>query len=284
MWRRFHLAAAATLVIMSAARANAHHEALFGPQSALALSGAKYFTAQVFTRQTGPREQRVQETTTVLSVGVTPSRRPISISVVVPFSVIASHASGRRVGIENAIVAARYRFDAPGLAQTFRTEESYFMAIGGIELPTGTIDHGFGEGAPAVVAAGTFSVERRPFSAIGYGFVHRYAERDLLRESGNRFVGAGLAWTPLDDEPRGRLFSLQLGVSHETTFREHFDGAPREGTGGWALVAHSTVVVAVSPHVLVYGLTSLPLADAWNDPADRERLRIGAGAMITLGQ
>jgi len=29
---------------------------------------------------------------------------------------------------------------------------------------------------------------------------------------------------------------------------------------------------------------SLPLADAWNDPADRERLRIGAGAIVTLGR
>jgi hypothetical protein len=220
----------------------------------------------------------------VFSLGVTPSRHPISISVVVPFSVIASHANGRQIGIENSIVAARYRFDLPGLANALRTETTNVMAIGGIELPTGTIDHHFGEGAPAVVAAGTFSVERRPFSAIGYGFVHRYAERDRLRESGNRFLGAGLAWTPLDDEPRGRLFSLQLGISHETTFREHFDGAPREGTGGWALVAHPTVVVAVSPHVLVYGVTSLPLADAWNDAADRERMRIGAGAMIRLGR
>jgi len=158
------------------------------------------------------------------------------------------------------------------------------MALGGIELPTGTIDHHFGEGAPAVIAAGAISVERRPFSVIGYGFVHRYAERDLLRESGNRFLGAGLAWTPLDDEPRGRLFSLQFGLSHETTFRERVDGVPREETGGWALVAHPTVVVAVSPHVLLYGLTSLPLADGWNDPADRERLRIGAGAMIALGR
>jgi hypothetical protein len=271
-------------VLMAAARVDAHHEALFGPQSALALSGEKYFTAQVFTRQTGPREERVQETTTVLSVGVTPSRRPISIAVVVPFSVIASGPGGRQVGLENAIVAARYQFQLPRLANAFGVEESSVMALGGIELPTGTIDHHFGEGAPAVVAAGTFSVERRPFSAIGYGFIHRYAERDLLRESGNRFVGAGVAWTPLDDEPRGRLFSLQLGVSPETTFREHFDGAPRTGTGGWALVAHPTVVVAVSPHVLLYALTSLAIADAWNDPADRERMRIGAGAMIRLGR
>jgi hypothetical protein len=284
MRRRFALTAAAALVILSAARVDAHHEALFGPQSALALSGEKYFTAQVFTRQTGPRDERVQETTTVLSLGVTPGRRPISLSVVIPFSVIVSGASGRQFGIENAIVAARYRFDLPGIANALGTEESYLMALGGIELPTGTIDHDFGEGAPAVVAAGTFSVERRPFSAIGYGFVHRYAERDLLRESGNRFLGAGFAWTPLDDEPRGRLFSLQLGISHETTFREHFDGVPRDRTGGWALVAHPTVVVAVSPHVLLYGLTSLPITDSWHDPADRERMRIGAGAMITLGR
>ena len=171
--------------MLLASRAEAHHEALFGPQSALALSGQKYLTAQVFTRQTGPREERVQETTTVLSVGLTPTRRSISISLVVPFSVIASRSSGRQVGLENAIVAARYRFDLPRVATALATEQSSVMAVGGIELPTGTIDHAFGQGAPAVVAAGTFSVERRPFSVIGYGFVHRYAERDLLRESGS---------------------------------------------------------------------------------------------------
>jgi hypothetical protein len=56
MRRCLTLSATVALVLMAAARVDAHHEALFGPQSALALSGEKHFTAQVFTRQTGTRE------------------------------------------------------------------------------------------------------------------------------------------------------------------------------------------------------------------------------------
>lgn len=58
--RSFTIAAALCAAI--AAPAEAHHEAIFGPQSALVLSGSRYFTAQVFTRQTGPKDERVQET------------------------------------------------------------------------------------------------------------------------------------------------------------------------------------------------------------------------------
>ena len=150
-------------------------------------------------------------------------------------------------------------------------------------MPTGTIDHDFGDGPPAVLAAGSIGLERRPFSVIGYGLLHRYAVRDDLRESGNRFLGGGLAWTPIDREQEGRLFSLQVGLSHETTFRAVLNGVPLDDTGGWALVAHPTVVWATSPHVLLFALTSFPLADHWNSPADEERFRVGAGATVSFG-
>lgn len=116
-----------TLVMAFAAvavHAEAHHEALFGPQSALALSGEKIFSAQVFTRQTGPRNERVQETTAVLSTALSPTNKPLSLSIVVPFSVIAAGShGGTRVGVENAIVAARYRVDLPGVARALGSEE-----------------------------------------------------------------------------------------------------------------------------------------------------------------
>ena len=76
-------------VCVSAAPAWAHHDAIYGPQSALVLSGERYLTVQVFSRQTGPKDGRVQETTTVLSGGLAFRRLPVSLSIVVPFSVIA---------------------------------------------------------------------------------------------------------------------------------------------------------------------------------------------------
>ena len=119
---------------------------------------------------------------------------------------------------------------------------------------------------------------------IGCAFVHHFAVRHELRENGNRYLGGGIAWTPIDREEEGRLFSLQFGLSHETTFQEVFAGTPRHDTGGWALMAHPTVVWATSPHVLLYVVTSVPLADRWNNSADRERFRLGTGAMVRFGR
>jgi hypothetical protein len=149
-------------------------------------------------------------------------------------------------------------------------------------VPTVTVDHGFFEGAPALVAAGCFSLERRPFSLIGYGFAHKFATRNDLRESGSRYLGGGFAWTPVDREDEGRLLSLQYGLSHETTFKEKFAGATLNDSGGWALMAHPTVVWETTPHVMFFTVLSVPLADHWNSPSDRERFRLGAGATITF--
>jgi hypothetical protein len=264
-----------------ASYAEAHHEALFGPQSAL-LSGERVFTAQVFSRQTGPKGERTQETTVVFGGGFSPKRLPVSLSVVMPFSVISGFADSR-VGLENAIVAARYRVDLAPLSRALGSD-CYALGVGGIELPTGTIDHRFGKGPAAVIAAGSVGLERRPFSVIGYGLLHRYAEYDQLQESGNRFLGGGFAWTPIDREQEGRLFSLQFGVSHEATFRAVLNGRPLDDTGGWALVAHPTIVWETRPNVMFFALTSFPLTDHWDDAADHERFRVGGGATVSFGR
>jgi len=50
------IATAAFVIVLAATRADAHHEALFGPQSALALSGEKYFTRK--SSRVGPGRLR----------------------------------------------------------------------------------------------------------------------------------------------------------------------------------------------------------------------------------
>ena len=274
----------AVTVCVIAAPAWAHHEAIYGPQSALVLSGERYLTVQVFSRQTGPTDGRVQETTAVLSGGLALRRLPVSLSIVVPFSVIAEgKRGGTRTGLENAVVAARYRLDAPAIARTFHVEEGYLLAVGGVELPTGTIDYDFGHGAPAIVAGGQFGLERRPFSLIAYGIVHRYAERHDVRSSGNAFVGGGVAWTPIDTA-EGRVLSLQFGVSREVISRETVQGLAMNDTGGWAVVAHPTVTWSTNERLLFFASTSVPLARHWKNPLNEERFRIGAGAILALAR
>lgn len=276
---------AVALMCLSAVPASAHHEAIFGPASPLVLSGGRYLTAQVFTRQTGPEGERVQETTTVLGAGISPARVPVSFSVVLPFSVIASGAAGgTRVGLENTIVMARYSVPLPAVERALGVEDSYVLGGAGIELPTGTVDYDFGEGAPAVVGGGLFSIERRPFSLIGYGFLQRYAERHQIRDSGNTFLGLGFAWTPVDVGVQGRIFSLQLGISRESATRDELAGVPRADSGGWAVVAHPSVVWGPGDDVLFFAMMSFPLKDGWRDPADEERFRVGAGTILTFGR
>ena len=96
------------LAVLTAGPVGAHHEAIFGPQSALVLSSDAYFTAQLFTRQTGPQSDRQQETTTVLSVAHAVKSRALSFSLVLPFSTLSQNGAAR-TGLENAIVGVRYQ-------------------------------------------------------------------------------------------------------------------------------------------------------------------------------
>lgn len=68
------------------------------------------------------------------------------------------------------------------------------MGVGGVEVPTGTIDHEFGKGAPRAIAAGLMSLQRRPFSLISYGYYHSTSQLTTAALS----VGAGTMSSPID--------------------------------------------------------------------------------------
>jgi hypothetical protein len=92
----------------------------------------------------------------------------------------------------------------------------------------------------------------------------------------------GVAWTPIDNEPNGRLLSFQFGISRDSATREIVNGVAQDATGGWTTVAHPAVVWSTRPGVLWCVSTSLPVRSAWRDPGDREHFRIGAGAIVSL--
>jgi hypothetical protein len=172
--------------------------------------------------------------------------------------------------------------DLPGVNAAIGGRESFAMVVGGVELPSGTLDHPFADGAFAGVLAGLMSVEKGQFSVIGYGAHRRPGTHHGAREGSNLFLGGGVAWTPVDEE--ARIFSLQLGVSHETTFDERLNGAPLPQTGGSGLFAHPTVLLGRSQRVLFFGQTALAMHQDWDDVADRERFRVGAGVIVKIGR
>lgn len=283
-----YVLAVLVLAVSTATPAFAHHEAMFGPQSSAVLSPGIFLSALVFDKETGKDDQQRRETTTVYSVGFKPVKtRPLSMAFVLPVTFAGgapdpgSPGAATR-GFEDMLVSARYRVEAPGVAKALGVEESYVMGVGGVELPTGTFDHPFGKGAFGEIAAGLFSVEKRPIAMIGYVYYHHRGVHDGVRDSGNTFAGGGVAYTPIDDEERGKLFSLQLGVSYERTFQSEENGMALADSGSSGAFIHPGVVFDITSNVQMFALVSLPLTQQYNSIVDRQRFRLGTGIIWIL--
>ena len=281
-----HLVIALSLVC--AAPAYAHHEAMFGPQSAAALSPGIFLSALVFDKETGKDDQKRRETTTVYSVGFKPIKnQPLSMAFVLPMTFAGgapdpnAPGAGTR-GFEDMLVSARYRVDTPGVAKALGLEQSYVMGVGGLEMPTGNIDHPFGKGAFGEIAAGLFSLEKKPFATIMYVYYHHRGVYDGVRDSGNTFAGGGLAYTPIDDEARGKLFSMQLGISYERMFQSQDNNIIVADSGASGVFMHPGVVFDISQSVQAFALVSLPLSQQYNSIVDRQRFRVGTGIIWIL--
>lgn len=278
-----------TCVSLATVPAYAHHEAMFGPQSSAVLSPSLFVSAQIFDKEEGTANEKRRETTTVYSVGVTPFKKtPLSLAFVLPVTFASGVAdpstpgSASR-GFEDTLLTARYRVEAKGLASSLGIDESYVTGVGGLEMPTGNIDHRFGKGAFGEIAAALFSVEKRPIAAIGYVYYHHRGVYNGLRDSGNMFSGTGVAYTPIDDDVRGKLFSLQLGLSYERTFASEQNGVALADSGASGVFVHPGVVFSINPRLQYFGLVSLPLTQQSNSIVDRQRFRLGAGLIFILG-
>ena len=99
----------------------------------------------------------------------------------------------------------------------------------------------------------------------------------------SRDCGLGPAYdTPVDDEERGKLFSLQLGVSHEVTFQSEENGVPLADSGSSGVFIHPGVVFEMTPAVQFFALVSLPLTQQFNSITDKQRFRVGTGVIWIL--
>jgi hypothetical protein len=271
------------MVLLTVAPAYAHHEAIFGPQSSSVLSSETFLSVQVFDRENGLDKDTQRQTTTVFSAGFRPVKtKPLSLAIVVPITFASTTGAPATHHFEDSLISARYRVGADRLASSLGLDEGYVMGVGGLELPTGTTDHPFGHGGVGEIAAGLLSVEKHPIAVIGYVYYHHAGEYRGIRPSGNIFAGGGLAWTPIDDDAAGHLFSLQLGMSEERTFASEQSGVLlTDNTSGVFL--HPGIVFQTTPRFQFFGLVSLPVAQTWNSVINRQRFRLGAGTIITLG-
>ncbi len=273
------LLACTALLLTTTSPAMAHHEAIFGPQSSSILSNANYAAFQIFTRQTGTGSERTQETTPLVTVGVTPVKDiPLSVSVIAPASSIngLDGQGGNISGIEDILFSARYRYDLEYLQNLWGREGNYIMGMAGVEIPNGVIDHPSFQGPIDSMGAMMGSLEYGPFSAIAYTF-YRHNAANLLDKSGdNLFTGGGIAYTPVDDQ---NILSFQLSFSYETYFADVVNGAIDDQTGGRGLLLHPTIYYSPGYNVSFFGVLSLPAWQSYADPTAQDRFRIGTGVI-----
>jgi hypothetical protein len=287
---------AAAMLLLIPGTASAHHEAMFGPQSSAVLSPGMFISLQMFDREDGEGDYRHRETTAVYSLGVKPWENPLSFAVVAANTREAYTYQGSSTMWEDPLISARYRVEAPGIAKALGVQESYVMGVGGLEVPLGNKDHAAGHGPFGEIAAGLFSIEKRPIAAIAYGYYHHPGGYDgvmqaqvnganvpITRQNGQFFTGAGIAYTPIDDDAKGHLFSMQLGLSYEKTLAVQELGKPLTATAANATMLHPGLVFQTNPRFQYFALVSLPLSQQFGSLDYRQRFRLGFGTIIMLG-
>jgi hypothetical protein len=260
---------------------HAHHEAIFGPQSSLMLTAPTYVSLQAYSRQLGSPDNRAQESTVLLSAGVTPvSGLPLSVTAILPASNITGPGGEQaQRGLEDLVVGARYRLELEGLQERFDAAGNLLLGMLAVELPTGSIDHDTFDGPINQMAALMGSLERGPFSGIAYGLYRRHGTHLGLKAGDQIYTGGGLAWTPFDDPATERLLSFQAGLSYELYRRDRQSGETIADSGGHGIYAHPTIVWGPGGHTLLFAMVTLPLLQRYEDPHERNRWRAGAGVV-----
>ena len=262
--------------------ADAHHEAIFGPQSSLLYSLDTFVSAQVFSRQTGTSGQKTQETTGVISGGVNPIKGlPVTVTAIVPYSIINQLDTGSsRSGFEDIILGARYRYDLSTLIDRWNRDGNFLLGVAGVEIPSGVIDHKAWDGPLDYLGGALGSLEKGAWSGIAYTYYrHNSPDKTGSKKGDNIFVGGGLAFTPGEDFTSGKLISYQLGCSYEVYLRDRVGGTDDPNTGGRELLVHPTLVYSPGHGLMFFGLVSLPVWRDFRDPVAQDRFRVGTGVI-----
>ena len=105
----------------------------------------------------------------------------------------------------------------------------------------------------------------------------------VTRQNGNFFTGTGVAYTPIDDDAAGHLFSMQLGLSYEKTLAMEEFGKPVSGTAATAVMMHPGLVFQTNTRFQFFSIISLPLTQRFESLDYRQRFRLGFGTIIMLG-
>jgi hypothetical protein len=241
----------------------AHHEAIFGPQSATMISRRRFVSAQYYLTNEGrPPVPESRGQIGVLTVGL-PIGERWSFSATLPIESEKAEGEARETGTQDLVF---------GLRRSFQLENGdTVMGVFTFEPPTtGTLEHraiGFGGG-------GLYTREWDRWSAVAYGLSRTENSLEEGTKRGNRlFLGAGIAY---EDE---RLpFAPQLGMSLELTGRKRENSQLVDESNSSVLFLHPTVVRDISSSGQAFFAFSVPVAQ-WSGQEGWQRWRLATGVI-----
>jgi hypothetical protein len=282
----------ASLILAPAATASAHHEALFGPQSSLAVESAGFTSLQTHVHAYGVNGTQTQETVFIMSGGISPiASVPWSLTLVQPFTYQTTRAPTpagttgpfaacdgclRR---ENNLLATAYRFDFTSLQRAWGKDGNFALVSAALEPPTGNKDYPMFKGPFNFIGAAMMGIEWRSISLVALGYYRRNTPDSTSSKKGDNFlVGAGLAYTVIDTEDG--MLSFQLGVGDEFHFADVDHGG--DVGGGWELLASPTIVASPVRNLRVFALVTVPVVQSYRADYQQDRWRTGVGLIYSF--
>lgn len=242
----------------------AHHEAIFGPQSAALILKRRFVSTQYYlTSQGQHREDYRRSHIGVLSVGVGVGQR-WSLGATLPIEAEREADGGGSIGVHDPVLSLRY---LPDVGQ-----DRNMIAVFTFEPPASPLEHravGFGSGL-------IYGAEKGHWSGIVYGLGRTEHSFDRGEKRGNRlFLGSGLAF-----EAARLPFSPQLGFSWERVGRRRESGSPVEDSKTSALMIHPTFSKTLAHETIqTFFVVSLPVAQ-WSGRGEGwQRWRIATGVV-----
>ena len=270
----------------------AHHEALFGPQSSLAVESEGFASAQMHVKVIGRGASYDRETVYILSAGVSPWRRiPWSLTVIQPFTYEDAHTpTASSVGPlaacdcfarENVILSSAYRFEFKGLQRAWDNDGNFALLSAALELPTGNKEAEPLHGSFNGIAAGIVGLGWRSLAAVMLGYYRiNGSDGGGSKKGNNGLAGLGMTYTPVDTADR--LLSVQLGVAAEYHEKDILGRIPIDDSGGWELFASPTLVWSPAAGTRFFTYVSLPFAQDYRSPAQEDRWRAGLGIIYSF--
>lgn len=270
----------------------AHHEALFGPQSSLAVESEGFVSLQAHEHVFGVGNTYDQETAYIVSAGISPFHTiPWSFTLVQTFTYENARtpqgnqtgplsSCGGCVARENALLSTSYRFDFTGLQRTTGKDGNFALLSGAVEPPTGDKDYTPFHGPVNYILATMAGFEWSHFATVALGYYRLNAADDSGSKKGNNWLaGLGFAYTPVDESDR--MISLQMGLAAEVHDPDVIDGADLV-SGGWEIFASPTLVWMPVEHTRFFMYGSLPVAQDYKADYQVDQWRAGVGVIYSF--